>query len=831
VRAPAAVRAEATPGPATMRAPDAAMGHAAAVTTVAGPEAAPSLREGDRRVWRRHPGDVARLVFRLGLLAVILALTAATPTALRETSADLVRLFARTPETLRDAMVGVAQVATALIPLVVLGWLLVRRTLAETALVVGAAAAGGVTMALLVDWLDRAAPAQVITDLPADWYVGVDFPSPSWIAALVAGTVAASPLMTPSWRRTAWIAVGVAVLVRLLTATQAPVNLAVTLALGAVVGSAALVAVGSPQRRPGAASLRAELAAGGLVVDDLRDEGAATGRRTYLGTADGRPVRVAYVDRDDRDADLLARTVRALRVAGVDEDALSIQPRRRVEHEALMTMLAGRAGASVPEVHAVVPTERDSALLALGVPAGRPLAELAADDVADAALDDAWHQLGVLHDTRIAHRSLTGDHVVVDGDRVHLVGLATARPAATDEQRAVDVAELLVTTALAVGRERALDAALRTTAASRLEAALPFVQPAALPAVTARAAKADKGLVADLRTGMAERLGVDDVELAPLERISLVRIVSWVGFAVLAFFVISLVTSWSDIRDAMEGIDWWWTVPVLIATGLGTVGGAMSLTGSVVRPIPLTEATVIMFGQSFLNRFTPANAGGMAMRIRYLQKGGTDPAVATAAIGLTSAASGLMQGLFIAFFFIWSGSDPTDGVTSGDGGGPDLSIVVVFVVAALVAIVIVAATPRLRRWVVGFVRSTLEKIRHDFGELARMPSKLALLFGGAGFAKLTTIVAFVGSCRAFDIDLSFATLGALYLAANTVASAVPTPGGVGAIEAALAFVLLNAGVDEATAWAAVLLFRLINYWLPTIPGYLALKISERRELV
>jgi uncharacterized protein (TIRG00374 family) len=60
---------------------------------------------------------------------------------------------------------------------------------------------------------------------------------------------------------------------------------------------------------------------------------------------------------------------------------------------------------------------------------------------------------------------------------------------------------------------------------------------------------------------------------------------------------------------------------------------------------------------------------------------------------------------------------------------------------------------------------------------------------------------------------------------------VPTQGGVGAIEAALILVLTNAGVPQATAWAAVLLFRLINYWLPTIPGYVCLKVSERREYV
>jgi uncharacterized protein (TIRG00374 family) len=133
--------------------------------------------------------------------------------------------------------------------------------------------------------------------------------------------------------------------------------------------------------------------------------------------------------------------------------------------------------------------------------------------------------------------------------------------------------------------------------------------------------------------------------------------------------------------------------------------------------------------------------------------------------------------------------------------------------------------------VLGFVRSTFTKIRTDFGELARRPTKLSLLFGGQAVAKLSTIFAFVWSCRAFDIDLAFVELGALYMVANTVASAVPTPGGVGAIEAALVFMLTSALVDDATAWAAVVLFRLINYWFPTIPGYFALKVSERRQLV
>jgi uncharacterized protein (TIRG00374 family) len=204
--------------------------------------------------------------------------------------------------------------------------------------------------------------------------------------------------------------------------------------------------------------------------------------------------------------------------------------------------------------------------------------------------------------------------------------------------------------------------------------------------------------------------------------------------------------------------------------------------------------------------------------------------VATAAIGLTSLASGIVQVVFLVFFLLWGSTAPRADI-SPSRDGLDVSIVAVFVGALVVAGVVLLAAPKLRRWILGFLRSTYAKIRTDFGELARMPSKMALLFGGQALSKLSTLVCWWASCMAFDIDLSFAELGALYMFANTVASAVPTPGGVGAIEAALVFVLKGAGVDDATAWAAMLLFRLVNYWFPTIPGYLGLRLSERRELI
>ena len=63
---------------------------------------------------------------------------------------------------------------------------------------------------------------------------------------------------------------------------------------------------------------------------------------------------------------------------------------------------------------------------------------------------------------------------------------------------------------------------------------------------------------------------------------------------------------------------------------------------------------------------------------------------------------------------------------------------------------------------------------------------MLMLFGGAGFGKVMAIVMLWQSLNAFHVTgIPFAQLGAMYVTATTVAGAVPMPGGVGAVEAAL----------------------------------------------
>jgi glycosyltransferase 2 family protein len=75
------------------------------------------------------------------------------------------------------------------------------------------------------------------------------------------------------------------------------------------------------------------------------------------------------------------------------------------------------------------------------------------------------------------------------------------------------------------------------------------------------------------------------------------------------------------------------------------------------------------------------------------------------------------------------------------------------------------------------------------------------------------------------------SLGAVYLASAALATASPTPGGVGAIEVALTVGLTGIGVSSGAAVSAVILYRLATYWLPVVPGWLSLRMLQRKGYV
>src|SRR5690606_35247928 len=135
-----------------------------------------------------------------------------------------------------------------------------------------------------------------------------------------------------------------------------------------------------------------------------------------------------------------------------------------------------------------------------------------------------------------------------------------------DTDVAADLAEALVAVALVVGVDRAVSSATSSDlTVDQLAAALPLLQPAALSSDARRRLKREKSLVEDLRSSLAGALEVDDIELAPVQRVSRKQIVTVVALALTVGVVLAFVSNSADVWDSFQDADWSY-VPFILAT-------------------------------------------------------------------------------------------------------------------------------------------------------------------------------------------------------------------------------------------------------------------------
>ena len=115
--------------------------------------------------------------------------------------------------------------------------------------------------------------------------------------------------------------------------------------------------------------------------------------------------------------------------------------------------------------------------------------------------------------------------------------------------------------------------------------------------------------------------------------------------------------------------------------------------------------------------------------------------------------------------------------------------------------------------------------------VVRRPTKAAQLFGGSAGITVFNVLALTAALEAFHSPLPILEVTAVYLGSAAIASAAPTPGGLGAMEAALVAGLTGLGAPSGPAIAGVLGYRLVTFWLPILPGWLVFRRLVRERLL
>src|SRR5215470_7272537 len=468
----------------------------------------------------RHPGDVIRLIAGSILLLVSLVASKAAARWLLGPDASAGGIGFGPAS---DVLTGIVQVAcVAAAALVVAATLWHRRFRLLLGLAAGAAVASGVAAAILL-LLGARHPAALTDNLGhSSWLASAAFPGPALIAGAVALIVAASPWLSRPWRRTAWLTLLLVVVVRLVTGTVLPMELLLAFATGLTVGAAVLVTFGVPDRRMGAAEVAEALRAAGLPAESVRPADVISkGSRPFDASgADGQRWYIKALGSDQRDADLLYRAYRAVRLRNVGDTRPALSLFQAVEHQALAGVMAERAGVLVPGVDRVLKAGGDTALLVLHWVDGDSLELLPAEQITDDLLARLWTEVDKLHRAGIAHRSLHAGNVLAGpAGRPVIADFSFSELSATRRQIDLDVAELLASLAALVGEDRAVSTAAKVLGPEGVAPAVPLLQPLALSAGTRRAVKAQDGLLKRTQSRAADASGQPAEELERVQRV------------------------------------------------------------------------------------------------------------------------------------------------------------------------------------------------------------------------------------------------------------------------------------------------------------------------
>ena len=771
---------------------------------------------------RRRASDV----FRLGFAAVVVAVSVPVMRANSAAELRIIRALNPPPAAVRWLVTSVFWLGSVgVVVLLVIAGLLVPRLTAVRWMAVAGLLTWGVC-ALLGVLLGPAAGRPLISELSG---LHAGYPV-TQIAVTIAVAATALPYLSRPVHRLVSVLVALAVLAAVCGGQALPVNAVSSAAVGWGVAAGLHLAVGSPLGLPSAAEVTQWIADLSVMVADItRAPGQVWGVEQFTGHGPaGEAIELSVYGRDASDARVLAKLWRfaLYRDSG---PALILDRLQQVEHEAYLTLMAGRAGVLVPEVLAAgrFGPSGDAALVTR-VPDGAVLAQ--ATEIADTALQEIVLAVLRLRSAGIAHGALGGDTIIVSGQGVCIRNLRSASAAAPGSRLDADLAAALAAMAVRAGPERTAAAAARVLDADTARGALVHLQRSALDPGTVTALAHRKDLLPRLREAVASQAGIDVPQLAELKRISWTNLLFGLGSLIGIWLIIGVLSGAGSSLAAIKGASWGWLALAFAFAVLSEVFSAWALFGAAPGPLPFGRCVALEVSNAF-SALVGGTIAVFAVRVRFFQRQGYDPAAAVSSGAIASTASWVVQGLLFLIAIPFAAGTFHGLTSSGGGNKTAVAIILAVVVAAGIAAALIALVPRLRRLASSKVRPQLVSIWGNAKTIAAEPRKIAYVLAGSTLAELVIVFSLGASLHAVGQRASIATLITVNTLAGIVGGAVPVPGGAGVIEAGLIAGLTSAGIPQDQAVAAVLIQRFFTSYLPPIWGWATLTWMRRREYV
>lgn len=293
-----------------------------------------------------------------------------------------------------------------------------------------------------------------------------------------------------------------------------------------------------------------------------------------------------------------------------------------------------------------------------------------------------------------------------------------------------------------------------------------------------------------------------------------------VGFAV--HVVVPQVGELNRFGTALRHGSWWWLGVATVASALTYPAAALGILGSVTEDLPFVHTIVAQLASSAANLTAPGGLGGLALNQRYLEAQDIPRPAAMSGLTLNMTVIALFHLTAVIATSAFLGATLPDTVSL-----PPRRYLVDGAVAAALLTGLAAWSRPLRRRVIPPLLVALRAIP----ELLRQPVRATQLIASALLVNIAYIASLQAAIAAFGPTPDISHTALVYLLAAILGTITPTPGGLGGVEAALVAGLTRMGSLAGPAVAAALTFRVLTFWLPIIPGSIALGWLRTRRII
>jgi uncharacterized membrane protein YbhN (UPF0104 family) len=221
----------------------------------------------------------------------------------------------------------------------------------------------------------------------------------------------------------------------------------------------------------------------------------------------------------------------------------------------------------------------------------------------------------------------------------------------------------------------------------------------------------------------------------------------------------------------------------------------------------------VQFAGAFISKLLPQSVGSLTVNTYYLTAAGHTITQSASVMALNALTSSIGFGLIIIAAIIFGGSSMLGNIQHKDH---NTLVIIGILIAVSIILWFVVHMRFFKQKVSGFIASLWD----NFKTYKEQPSKVLWGIVSNAAGSMTGITALYLCGHAVGLPITLPQVVLSYAFGSIAGNLVPTPGGLGGAEAGLYAGFVLAGYDESASFAAVMIYRMITYWMPIIPGYL-----------